>query len=35
VIAAGAVERSRDTPANIRQMVRDLSHALLKLLAIL
>jgi hypothetical protein len=35
VISAGAVERSCDTSANIRQMVRDFSHALLKLLAIL
>ena len=34
-IPAGALERSRDTTANIPQMVRDFSHALLKLLAIL
>jgi hypothetical protein len=34
-VSAGALECSCDTAANIRQMVRDFSHALLKLLAIL
>jgi hypothetical protein len=35
VISAGTIECSCDAAANIRKMVRDFSHALLKLLAIL